>query len=98
MSERNYKITPSGEWFKVDVYDEYNNHTVVYKKNVIQASIFINKWWPNHGYVTIMREGPNGFSEFSTHQEDPLQYAKNIIKENDHPYEDYSKYKLIIKK
>ena len=45
MSERKYKITPSGEWFKVEVSDEYNNHTVVYEKNVIQASIFINKWW-----------------------------------------------------
>ena len=45
MNKRNYKITPSGEWFKVDVYDEYNNHTTVYEKNVIQASIFIAKWW-----------------------------------------------------
>ena len=45
MNKRNYKITPSGEWFKVDVYDEYNNHTTVYEKNVIQASIFITKWW-----------------------------------------------------
>ena len=45
MSERNYKIIPNGEWFKVEVSDEYNNHTVVYKKNVIQASIFINKWF-----------------------------------------------------
>jgi hypothetical protein len=45
MSERKYKITPSGEWFKVEVSDEYNNHTVVYKKNVIQASLFITEWW-----------------------------------------------------
>jgi len=42
---RNYKITPNGEWFKVQVSDEYNNHTTVYKKNVIQASIFITEWW-----------------------------------------------------
>ena len=45
MNKRNYKITPNGEWFKVDVYDEYNNHTTVYKKNVIQASLFIAEWW-----------------------------------------------------
>ena len=45
MSERKYKITPSGEWFKVEVSDEYNNHTTVYEKNVIQASLFIKKWW-----------------------------------------------------
>ena len=45
MSERKYKITPNGEWFKVEVSDEYNNNTVVYKKNVIQASLFIIEWW-----------------------------------------------------
>ena len=36
MSKRNYKITPNGEWFKVEVWDEYNNHTTVYEKNVKQ--------------------------------------------------------------
>ena len=45
MNERNYKITPNGEWFKVEVSDEYNNLTIVYKKNVIQASLFIIEWW-----------------------------------------------------
>ena len=45
MSKRKYEITPSGEWFKVEVSDEYNNSTTVYEKNVIQASIFITKWW-----------------------------------------------------
>ena len=45
MSKRNYKITPNGEWFKVEVSDEYNNHTIVYKKKVIQASLFITEWW-----------------------------------------------------
>ena len=45
MYKRNYNITPNGEWFKVEVSDEYNNSTTVYEKNVIQASIFINKWF-----------------------------------------------------
>ena len=45
INMRDYKITPNGEWFKVEVSDEYNNNTVVYKKNVIQASLFIMKWW-----------------------------------------------------
>ena len=45
MYKRKYEITPSGEWFKVEVSDEYNNNTVVYEKNVIQASLFITKWW-----------------------------------------------------
>jgi len=47
MSKRNYKIIPDGEWFKVEVSDEYNNHTTVYEKNVIQASLFIIEWWEN---------------------------------------------------
>ena len=45
MYKRKYEITPDGEWFKVEVSDEYNNSTTVYEKNVIQASIFINKWF-----------------------------------------------------
>ena len=53
--------------------------TVVRKE--ITVKMGKSKFWPGYGYVTIMREGPDGFSEFSTHQEDPLQYAKNIIKE-----------------
>ena len=79
-------------WLNID----YSNVKV--KKEIIVDLRYIkNKFWPGYGYVTIMREGPDGFSEFSTHQENPLQYAKDIIKENDHPYEDYSKYELIIK-
>ena len=47
MSERNYKITPNGDFFKVEVSDEYGNNSTVYEKNVIQASLFIMKWWEN---------------------------------------------------
>ena len=45
MNERNYKITPDGEWFKVEVSDEYGYNTTVFEKNVIQASLFIIDWW-----------------------------------------------------
>ena len=45
MSKRNYKITPNSDWFKVEVSDEYGYNTTVYEKNVIQASLFITKWW-----------------------------------------------------
>ena len=52
MSKRNtykrfYTITPNGEWFKVKVFDEYGFNTTVFEKNVIQASLFIIKWWEN---------------------------------------------------
>ena len=45
MSKREYKITPDGEWFRVEVYDENGFNTTVFEKNVIQASLFIMKWW-----------------------------------------------------
>ena len=45
MSERNYTITPDGEWFRVEVSDENGYNTTVFEKNVIQASLFIMKWW-----------------------------------------------------
>ena len=47
MYKKEYKITPDGEWFKVEVYDENGFNTTVYEKNVIQASLFIMKWWEN---------------------------------------------------
>jgi hypothetical protein len=47
MNKRSYNITPNGEWFKVEVSDEYGYNTTVFEKNVIQASLFIMKWWEN---------------------------------------------------
>ena len=44
---RNYKITPDGEFFRVEVSDEYGYNTTVYEKNVIQASLYIIDWWEN---------------------------------------------------
>ena len=50
-----------------------------------------NKFWPGYSDVEILREGPDGYSHFSTHQEHPLQYAKDRMKE-----EQYKDYKLIV--
>ena len=47
MNKRNYKITPDGEFFKVEVSDKYGYNTTVFEKNIIQASLFILKWWEN---------------------------------------------------
>jgi len=45
MCKRNYNITPDGDFFKVEVSDKYGYNTTVFEKNVIQASLFIIKWW-----------------------------------------------------
>ena len=54
MCKRNYNITPDGEWFRVEVSDEYGFNTTVFEKNVIQASLFINKWWEMLKSVNIL--------------------------------------------
>ena len=78
-------------WFSID------RSNVKEKKEIIVDLRYLdNKWWPNYGYVQILSDGPDGYSSFKTHQENPLQYAKDRMKEND-GYTDYSEYELIIK-
>ena len=36
-----------------------------------------SKFWPGYGEVTILNDGPSGFTHFSTHQESPMEYALN---------------------
>ena len=69
--------------------------TVVRKEITVDLRYIKNKYWPGYGYVTIMSDGPNGYSHFSTHQEHPLQYALEMMEYDDH--NDYSEYELIIK-
>ena len=65
----------------------------VKKEIIVDLRYLDNKWWPNYGYVEIISEGPDCYWRMSSHQENPLQYAKDRMKK-----EKYSKYKLIIKK
>ena len=45
----------------------------------------------NRGHVTITRDGPNGFSEYKTWREYPLQYVFNCVEYKS------GEYKLVIK-
>ena len=36
-----------------------------------------NPYWPNCAKVEILSDGPDGYSSFSTHQENPLEYVKS---------------------
>ena len=65
------------------------------KEIIVDLRYLDNKWWPNYGYVQILSDGPDGYSSFSTHQENPLQYALEMMEYDDH--NDYGEYKLIIK-
>jgi len=67
------------------------------KEIIVDLRYLDNKHWPNYGYVQILSDGPDGYSSFSTHQENPLQYAKDRMSEGFDGIRDLSKYKLIIK-
>ena len=72
-------------WFNID----YSN---VKERKQITVKMRKNKFWPGYGDVEILREGPDGYSHFSTHQEHPLQYAKDRMSQDK-----YKEYKLIVK-
>ena len=36
-----------------------------------------NPWWEGYGDVKILSDGPNGYSSFSTHQENPFLYISD---------------------
>jgi len=80
-------------WFSLD-----HSKTPVRKEIIVDLRYLDNKHWPNHGYVQIISDGPDGYSSFSTHQENPLQYAKDRMKEKHDGIRDLSKYKLVIKR
>ena len=81
------------ELLKQALFNADCSNIPVRKEVIVDLRHLDNKWWPNYGYVQILSDGPNGYSSFSTHQENPLQYAKDRMKE-----EKYNKYKLVIKK
>ena len=59
-------------WFSLD-----HSNTPVKKQIIVDLRYLDNKWWPNHGCVQVLRDGPDGYCSFSTHQENPLEYAKS---------------------
>ena len=67
------------------------------QENTIVVEMGNNKFWPGYGYVTITSDGPDGYSHFSTHEKNPLQYALDRMSEGDDGIRDLSKYQLIIK-
>ena len=69
----------------------------VKKEIIVDLRYIKNKYWSGYGYVQILSDGPDGYSSFSTHQENPLQYAKDRMSERNDGLRDLSKYKLIIK-
>ena len=80
------------ELLKQALFNADCSNIPVREEIIVDLRYLDNEWWPNYGYVQILSDGPNGYSSFSTHQENPLQYAKDRMKE-----EQYKDYKLIVK-
>ena len=77
-------------WFSLPVSQE--------EIKTITVDIGKNPYWPGYGEVTIMSDGLDGYSHFSTHQEHPVQYALDLMENSKGcTYKDYSKYQLVIK-
>ena len=66
-------------WFSLPVSQE--------EVKTITVKIGKNKFWPGYGEVTIMSDGPDGYRHFSTHQEHPIEYAKNCDEYKSGKYE-----------
>ena len=50
--------------------------------NVVTKTILVEmckseEFWVGYGTVQITKDGPNGFTQFKTHQEFPMEYALN---------------------
>ena len=43
--QRKYEITPKGESFKVEVWDEFGNYNSVYEKTKKNSIEYIMNWW-----------------------------------------------------
>ena len=50
--------------------------TKVTKTIVVEISKS-KEFWVGYGTIQVTSDGPDGFSQFKTHQKNPLQYALN---------------------
>ena len=56
-------------WFSLD-------RTNIPKRKEIIVEMDKNPYWPGYGTIEILKDGPDGYSSFKTHQEFPMEYLK----------------------
>ena len=71
-------------WFNMD-----HSKTPIRKEIIV--TLRNNPHWPGYGDIQVLDDGPKGYSSFKTHQNKPIEYAKNTKEYKS------GKYKLIIK-
>ena len=62
-------------WFNMD-------HSNVPVRKEIIVTLSNNKHWPDYGNVEILEDGPNSYCSFKTHQKNPIEYAKERLKQD----------------
>ena len=67
-------------WFSLD----YSN---VKERKQIIVDYNNNPYWAGYGEVKILREGPNGYSSFSSHEENPFLSVSESEEFNSGEYE-----------
>ena len=67
-------------WFSLD----YSN---VKERKQIIVDYNNNPYWQGYGEVKIIREGPTGYSSFSSHEENPFLYVSEREEFNSGEYE-----------
>ena len=58
-------------WFSLPIDENKKDY------KVIIVEIGKNPYWPGYGTVEITSDTKDGYSSFKTHQEKPIEYAKN---------------------
>jgi len=67
-------------WFNFD-----HSNTPEVKQIIVDYNN--NPYWPGYGVVKILRDGPNGYCSFSSHQENPFLYLSEREEFNSGEYE-----------
>ena len=67
-------------WFNID----YSN---VKERKQIIVDYNNNPYWQGYGEVKILREGPDGYCSFSSHEENPFLYVSERKEFNSGEYE-----------
>jgi len=70
-----YKIEAHRELLKQMWFNLSTNIKVT--KTILVELNKSKEFWVGYGTVQITSDGPNGFTEFKTHQESPIEYVLN---------------------
>ena len=72
-------------WFNMD-----HSKTLIRKEIIVEMDKYPGR--KGQGIVRIISDEPNSYWSMSTHQKNPIEYAKKRLKEDE-----YKQYKLIVK-